>query len=191
MAPTPIHTGTVGSLCVNGLSRDTLDFRYDGPAGDRHSGIRRDLDGHDGAFIRSSSLSKGDRAFNWRTWTAVSKEDLEDVAQAIGANIPQGCLLENMTIRGIPNFSKLPIGSRLVFPHRDNRRVGHQQAILAVWEQNMPCKTVGQRLAKHYGDFELMTKFVAAAKDKRGVMGFVLTSGPVMVGDTVLVYPPT
>lgn len=190
MAYGPIATGRVESLCLNGTPVESLTMKFDGPIGDTHSGTRRVLSGHDHTFIRTSKLLKGDLVFNARSWTGLSMEELQDIEKTLGVKIPQGCLLENITVRGIPAFSQLPPTSRLVFPFHQGLREGHRQAILAVWEENTPCKTVGQRLADHHGDFDLMAKFVTEANGKRGVMGFVYASGRIVVGDEVLVYPP-
>lgn len=186
MAYEPIATGNVDYVTVNGAPERGIFFGLDGPFGDRHCGSTRLLSGHDSDYIRTSSLVKGDTVFNWRTWTALSSEEVQEVERTLGVVIPRGTLLENLEISGIPDFSKLPPASRLVFPARK----GKGQAILAVWSENGPCKTVGQRLADHHEHFELMAEFVAAAEGKRGVMGFVLSPGIVRVGDTVLVYPP-
>ncbi len=182
----PKDVGEVASLCCNGEPTDVLGFDFDGPIGEKHKGFTRLLSGHDGDYIRTSDLERDDEVFNWRTWTGVSVEELAEVEKELGdVAIPQGCLLENLRVSGIPNFSKLAPTSRLVFPPRNGNRL-----ILAVWEENGPCKTVGQRLADHHKRFDLMGQFVQAAKGKRGVMGIVLSVGHIYVGDDVLVYPP-
>ncbi|MDB5194845.1 MAG: hypothetical protein JWO84_29 [Parcubacteria group bacterium] len=190
-----IATGKVTSLSVNGYAVRELFFQPTGPDGDNHKGFLRQLSGHDRDYLRTSGLQRGDQVFNWRSWTGLSKEELEEVEALLDARIPQGCLLENMMVEGIPNFSKLHPTTRLVFPHRDQPELFDErktvgQAILAVWEENGPCKTVGKRLEDHHGIEGLMSRFVEAAKGKRGVMGFVLSPGLVQVGDTVLVYSP-
>lgn len=179
-----VTTGRVESLCINGLPVDAIEFGLDGPQGDSHSGSTRRLSGHDGAYVRSSSLTKGDQVFNWRSWTAVSREELLEIEQALGYSIPQGCLLENLVIAGVPSLSKLAPTTRLVFPKRGN------QAILAVWEENGPCHVVGKRLEDHYGVPGIKTMLIAEAQNRRGVMGLVLSPGRVEIGDLVLVYPP-
>jgi hypothetical protein len=183
-----LATGKVESLSLNGNPTQTITFALDGPMGDAHRKFARQLSGHDGGYIRSSALQKGARMFNWRSWTGLAVEEIAEMEQSLGCTIPQGCLLENITVSGIPNFSQLTPASRLVFPHRPEEQ--HPQAILAVWEENGPCKTVGQRLEDHHQRPGLKTDFVAAAQGKRGVMGFVLAAGHVAVGDQVLVYSP-
>jgi hypothetical protein len=181
-----LATGTVTSLAIDGETTGRITFDLAGPIGDIHYGFTRSLSGHDGAYIRTSGLKKGDTVFNWRSWTGVSTEEIGDVAKAIGYEIPAGILLENLSIRGIPHFSQLAPSSRLVFP----QAADGSQAVLAVWEENGPCRTVGELLELLHQKPGLKTDFIRAAQGKRGVMGFVLSPGTVSVGDTVLVYPP-
>ena len=186
----PIAIGKVESLCINGEPCDQIHFSIDGPAGDLHAGFMRRLSGHDGDYIRTSSLVRGSAVTNWRTWTGLSREEIVIVESKLGVSILPGILLENIVVSGIHAFSDLAPTSRLVFPRKD-AHPGAPQVILAVWEKNDPCRTVGDRLAKrHNDDPSLMTRFVAAAKNKRGVMGIVLAPGFVDIGDEVRVYPP-
>ena len=185
----PIATGTVASACVNGISFETVLFERDGPVGDDHKGFERSLSGHDGTYMHTSALQKGHTVLNWRSWTGLSVEEMQAVSKVLGAGIPVGCLLENVRFSGIPDFSQLAPTSRLVFPKKTSKG-WFSQAVLAVWEQNGPCKTVGQRLADHYGQPDLVRAFIAAAQGKRGVTGMVLSAGWISVGDAVMVYPP-
>ena len=180
-----VATGRVESLCLNGEAVDTICFDLAGLRGDVHSGFSRTVGAHDGAYRATSALHKGDAVLNWRSWTALAREEIAAFEQTLGVPIPQGCLLENLTVTGIPNLSKLPPTTRMVFPVR-----GGTQAMLAVWEENSPCHTVGQRLADHYGRPELKKALIAGARGKRGVMGLVLSAGWVEVDDEVQVFPP-
>lgn len=185
----PIATGIVRSLAINGESVHNILFELAGPVGDTHFGFERRLSGHDDAYIKTSDLMKGAQVFNWRSWTGLSTQELIEIEQALGIEIPVGCLLENITISGVPNFSKLEGGTRLVFPkHADGENT--TQAILAVWEENGPCRTVGERLENYHRTEGLKTRFIREAQNKRGVMGFVLSAGKVSRNDHVLVYPP-
>jgi len=184
-----IATGTISTLAINGKPVQDILFELTGPVGDNHSGFERRLSGHDGTYIKTSNLIKGAQVFNWRSWTGLSAQELIEIEQALGLRVPVGCLLENITISGIPNFSKLEPGTRLVFPkHVDSNIV--TQAILAVWEENSPCRTVGERLENYHRIDGLKTRFIREAQNKRGVMGFVLSAGKVSRNDKVLVYPP-
>ncbi|MBT3271089.1 hypothetical protein HN371_28365 [Candidatus Poribacteria bacterium] len=189
MSNGPLATGTVDSLCINGEPVESIRFRVDGPDGDSHSASTRKLAGHDGRYIRTSDLAQGKEVFNWRTWTGLAAEEIAEVEATLGLDIPQGCLLENITVSGIAGFSQLDPTSRLVFPSR-GEGADLTQAVLAVWEENGPCATVGERLEKHHAKPGLKTDFIRAAQGKRGVMGLVLSAGEVRVGDTVLAYPP-
>lgn len=189
MSISALATGTVDSLCINGEPVATIQFRLDGPVGDSHSASTRKLAGHDGRYIATSDLPRGHEVFNWRTWTGLAVEETTEIEAALGLEVPQGCILENLTVSGIPGFSQIAPTSRLVFPSRGDSD-GTTQAILAVWEENGPCATVGGRLEKHHGKPGLTTDFIRAAQGKRGVMGFVLAAGEVRVGDTVHLYPP-
>ncbi len=188
MAPTNqlLAQGFVSALAINGAATDHIQFELDGPVGDIHKGFSRRLSNHDGAYIRTSARKKYDTVFKWRSWTGLSTEELESISRTIGYPIPTGILLENITVTGIHNFSQLPPTSRLVFP----KATDSSQAILAVWEENGPCKTVGERLERLHDKPGLKTDFVRAGQGKRGVMGFVLSAGTVAVGDQVFVYPP-
>ncbi len=185
----PIATGVVEALSINGTEVSQMVFRFDIPFEDTHSSLSRKLNGHDGEYLATSKLKKGTPVFNWRRWTGLSSEEILSIEQAIGYKIPVGCLLENIRISGIPNFSKLPPTTRLVFPAKVRERVV-RQVILAIWEENGPCHTVGKRLAKIYHNNDLEVNFVREAKDRRGVMGIVLSNGIIHTGDEVLVYPP-
>lgn len=184
-----IGIGRVASLCIDGTIVDQIEYGRDGPIGDKHRGFTRTLGGHDAAYARTSKLRKGAPILNWRAWTALSLEEIAETEKALGVEIPPGCLLENMSISGIPNFSKLAPTTRLVFPER-TQRDQNIQAILAVWEENTPCAVVGARLAGHYDQPHLAQRFVVEARNRRGVVGLVLAPGLVEKGDKVLVYSP-
>jgi len=191
MANRLLATGKVESLCINGKPVPRINMAFGGPVSDRHAGRERRLSGHDGEYIRTSSRRKGDNVLNWRMWSGLSTEEIGRVENELDVAIPPGCLLENMIISGIPNFSQLPPTTRLVFPeHKVSGMTRTFQAILAVWEENGPCRTVGERLAKHHGQDELVHRFVKYAQRRRGVVGLVLTPGIICVGDEVLVFPP-
>jgi hypothetical protein len=186
----PIATGTVSTLAINGKPVQEILFELSGPVGDNHSGFKRRLSGHDGTYIKTSNLMKGAQVFNWRSWTGLSTQELNEIEHALGLGVPVGCLFENITISGIPNFSKLEPGTRLVFPRQVEGDNFVTQAILAVWEENGPCRTVGERLENYHGLEGLKTLFIREAQNRRGVMGFVLSAGKISRNDQVLVYPP-
>jgi hypothetical protein len=177
----------VESLWVNGESTDRLAFTLEGPVGDKHSGYTRKLDGHDSRFRALSGFKKGHIVFNYRSWSGISLQEINKIEKKLGIKIPGGCLLENLVISGIRNFSQLPSGSQLVFPAKPDG----SQVILAIWRRNTPCHIVGMRLQSHYPENPHLSKhFIKVAVKSRGVVGFVISGGYIDVGDTVEVYPP-
>ncbi|MFZ2484441.1 MAG: hypothetical protein WAW81_00640, partial [Minisyncoccia bacterium] len=98
MKNAPIATGKVDELLVDGKKVQSAYFDFRGPVGDRHSDLTRHLSGHDGGYISTSGLQKGDVVFNTRMWTAISLEETVAIEKIIGRGIPSGCLLENLVI---------------------------------------------------------------------------------------------
>ncbi len=183
-----IGTGRILSLAIDGKPMKQIRFDFTGPIGDSHSGLTRTLDGHDAPYTKTSRLRKGDEVFNWRSWTAVSAEEVKKIEWELSdLSIPAGCLLENLVVSGINNLSQLPPTSRFVFPTKANG----SQLILAVWGENSPCNFVGQRLQEHHKERKDVSRdFISSAVGKRGVMGFVLSPGFADVGDLIQVYSP-
>jgi MOSC domain-containing protein YiiM len=182
-----IATGVVKSLSMNGSLANHVYFSLAGPVEDTHAGMTRRLDGHDAKYIATSQLERGYPVFNWRSWTGLSLEEVILIERQLGVHIPRGCLLENIVLSGIPRFSLLQPTSRLVFP----KKADGSQLILTVWQENTPCKGVGDRLQKIYPtQRNLSSNFISEARGRRGVMGFVLSAGYAEIGDDVMVFPP-
>lgn len=119
----------------------------------------------------------GEQVFNTRSWTATSLEDLQEIEAEVKAPVEPGDLLENITFSGMEDFSKIPPGSLIVFPRREN------QLVLAVWSENTPCQTLAKRFEKKHDSPELGRRLLRFAVHRRGVMGLVYSPGQVMVGD--------
>lgn len=107
---------------------------------------------------------------NDRQWSAVSPEELEAIARAMGIPcIDPGWLGANLALIGIPNLTKLPEGTRLVFP---------EHAILLVKGENLPCTGPGEIIATKYPDKGLKAnQFPKAAIGRRGLVGTVEEPG--------------
>ncbi len=177
----------VESLCVNSKPTGQITVTRDGVVGDDHFGPTRRLNEHDSRFLKLSGIKKYHWTSNLRSWSATSRKEIDKIEKELGVKIPDGCLLENIVIDGITDFSQIPSGSQLVFPEKpDGSRV-----ILAVWRRNTPCSVVGKRLESHYpGRKGLSDRFKKAAKKRRGLVGFVISGGHIRVGDVVEVYTP-
>jgi hypothetical protein len=160
----------------------------EGVHGDRHAGQRRFVDVRE-KELRAFGFWKGIEMANHRQFSAVSLEDLQYVGGTLElpGPIPYGCLGENLVLSGIPSLSLLPSSSLIFFKKGKIPR----SAVLAVWEENTPCRGPGQALEKRFpGCGDLATAFPKVAVGKRGIVGSVYSSGEIGTGDEVLVKVP-
>jgi len=156
---------------------------------DKHESIRVELDGVVGdkhrGYVRSCySVDKqpaGSSRRNERQWSAISIEELEEIASAMSAatSITPASVGANLCIRGIPELSRLPKGTLLKFS---------SGAELIVEEYNPPCKDMSTIQAELHNTSN--TAFSQAAKLKRGIVGVVEAAGEIRAGDgvTVIIY---
>ena len=90
----------------------------------------------------------------------------------------------NLSIEGVPGFSRLPRGTTLTFAGG---------AVLMVEEYNPPCSRMSHVVAEQYptcsGEPLAGTDFIEASKFCRGLVGVVEVPGIVSVGDSVTVAP--
>jgi hypothetical protein len=119
---------------------------------------------------------------NERMWSAISVEELEQIASDMGLAItlePKD-VTANICLKGAPDLSKLPKGSTLTFP---------SGLVLLVEEFCTPCLDKGEMLRQKYkkadgGELQ-PTAFAKASKLSRGVVGIVDVAGVARVGDVV------
>lgn len=159
---------------------------------DEHASIRVELDGIVGDRHRSwvRDTWQGDKQpvgtvrRNERQWSAVSVEELAEIAAAMQLDEPltAASLGANLCIEGVPELSRLPKGTLLKFP---------SGAELIVEEYNPPCRSMSRiqasRHSRDSGNKVLDTAFSTAAKLRRGVVGVVEAAGPINKGDEVTV----
>jgi len=180
-------TQGVGALTTMPVSKIQM-IRGDGIRGDRHSGVRL-LDVRERELL-SFGFRKGTEIANYREFSAVSVEELGEIAQAmkLPEKIPFGCLGENLVVSGIPKFTELPTGTMLCFRKSKEQL---RMAVLVVWRENEPCQGPGEAIQEQFPDISnLASLFPKAAKDRRGVVGGIYVSGNIHVGDTVIVKVP-
>ena len=125
---------------------------------------------------------RGEVIFNERQWSAVGEEELVDLGRATGVLLPVGSLGENFRFSGLPDLSRLPFGTRLRFP---------SGAVLLVSGQNFPCQKQADYLADLLGAPALRRGFIPAARERRGLVGWVEQTGTAAPGDVVAVEPPS
>ena len=121
---------------------------------------------------------------NERQWSAVAHEDLAAVSAQLSlpAALRAGDVAVNLSISGVPEFSRLPRGTVLAF---------EGGVVLIVEEYNPPCTRMSQHIADHYHSVndEPLGKmdFIEASKFCRGLVGAVEVPGNVSIGEGVTV----
>jgi hypothetical protein len=176
-----------GSIVSTPVDKIQL-IRGHGVRGDNHAGVRL-ADVREKAFL-SFGFSKGAEIANYREFSAVSTEELAQIAKAMNLRtaIPLGCLGENLVLSGIPKLSELPTGTMLFF-RKDEQQI--RTTVLVVWSENTPCQAPGQAIQDRFSDIPGLARlFPKAAIGKRGVVGSVYSSGNIHVGDTVIAKIP-
>lgn len=176
-----------GSLATIPVRKIQLVRGY-GVRGDRHAGTRL-------ADVREKELlsfgfEKGTEISNFREFSAVSAEELEEVRGFLDLSkeIPYGSLGENLVISGIPKFSELPSGTLILF-RKNEKQI--RTAVLAVWKENGPCRGPGEVLQNIFPEGEnLESRFPKASIGRRGIVGSVYVSGFVHEGDIAVIKIP-
>ena len=178
--------GTVASLFLGArgtlskAAQSSLEFAPDGIVGDRHRGLTRK------AWEQTDKQPGGTDRRNERQWSAVAQEDLDQASQVLSLTKPlsAGDVAVNLSISGVPDFSRLPRGTTLTF---------EGGVVLMVEEYNPPCSRMSQYVSESHeatpgvplgeGDF------IEASKFSRGLVGVVEVPGVVSVGEGVSVAP--
>ena len=161
-------------------NQTSLEFAFDGIVGDRHRGLTRK------AWALTDKQSEGTERRNERQWSAVAQEDLDVVSEKLNlvAPLAAGDVAVNLSIEGVPDFSRLPRGTTLTFAGG---------VVLLVEEYNPPCSRMSHFVAEQYstrhGELLADTDFIEASKFCRGLVGVVEVSGTVCVGESVTVAP--
>jgi len=179
--------GTLVSVHIGNNTSDDEDYskaaqpsvsvELDGFVGDRHRGFDRVAASYD--LDPTGTVRR-----NERQWSGVSVEELAVIAERLDLKEPllAATLGANICIEGIPDFSRLARGSRLVFP---------SGAVLVVEEDNPPCSDMaGQIVEAHTtrsGDPVAGKLFPKYALGLRGVVGVVDVAGTIEPGDRVVV----
>ncbi|MBI1278719.1 MAG: MOSC domain-containing protein [Anaerolineaceae bacterium] len=152
----------------------SLAFTLEGIVGDKHAGFVKKAD------ARNPEYKRGTMMRNDRQWSAVTPDELAEAARLMGVEfIDPSWVGANLSFTGIPNFTRLPKGTKFVFP---------SGAVLVVEAENAPCVGPGRVIASKYPDLNLSpNRFPRAAIHKRGLVGVIERAGIVHVGDPVTV----
>ena len=167
-----VHAGSNEDLSKE--SHAAVEVELDGIVGDRHRGYVR-------SCWSGDKQPEGSPRRNERQWSAVSVEELAEIAAEMGSADPvtPSSVGANLCIEGISQLSQLPKGTLLKFP---------SGAELIVEEYNPPCKDMSTIQGGLHGTGD--TAFSKAATLKRGVVGVVEAAGTISAGDevTVVIY---
>ena len=158
--------------------KDALEFTIAGIPGDRHAGYDRPSGGRE-----KKLYPRGTRIRNNRQWSAVSVEELTEIAKSM--NLPAikpEWLGANMLISGIPSLSTLPAISMLKIFSGET-----EGPVLVIYCQNRPCIYPHQAMEEIMGH-QIETQFTKAAKETRGLVGWVEKPGTAHRGDRLEVW---
>jgi len=173
-----VHSGDHEDLHKDAFESVEVDF--EGFPGDRHRGFTR-------VVWQGDKDPEGTVRRNERQWSGVSVEELAIIGQRMDLEraLEASTLGANLCVEGIPGFSQLTGGTRLIFP---------SGAVLLVEETNPPCKDMGQQIAAAYvtragepADYRLFPRHSIGL---RGVVGVVDVPGLIRAGDPVVVEIP-
>lgn len=176
-------TGVIEQLLANpdrraGLEtqrRDALELRFSGISEDCHSGLTRKSDSR-----MLKQYRRGTEVRNARQVSILSAEDLADIAVAMGVPaVKPEWAGANIVLSGIPSLTLLPPSTRLQFPGG---------AMIVVDLENLPCRYPAAIIERHHPAQD--KGFVAAAKQRRGVVGWIEAEGTIREGDRVTVWLP-
>ena len=121
---------------------------------------------------------------NNRQWSGMSQEEAREIEEALNLAHPlvPADLGINVFVEGIKDFSKLPKGSKLVFP---------SGAVLVVEDFNPPCTHMADKIVSRCstvsGKSLTRRRVLIEAKRKRGVVGVVDVPGKICSGDSIVV----
>jgi len=152
------------------LSAEIMGF-----AGDKHQGPVRET--WAGEWEPEGTIRR-----NERQWSCVSVEELAHITERLELTEPlsPATLGANLCVKGIPEFSLLPKGTKLVFP---------SGAVLLVEEYNPPCSDMGAQIASKYstrsGQPLTDKAWLRPAAGRRGVVGVIDVPGEIRAGDEV------
>lgn len=173
-------------LCPGGtnasIPQDPLEFTHEGIRGDRHHGFMKLSGGREKRLYEEKTLIS-----NLRQWSAVSQEELNQIAAGMGLPyVRPEWLGANLLVEGCSDFTQLPPLTRLVF-----ERSG---LTLLVYKENMPCDgpmKVMREQASEVVSEEAAKRFGKASIHKRGLVGLVECqgSGIIRPGNTAIIVP--
>jgi len=154
---------------------ESVGVSYAGFAGESHSGLVR------ASCVRvRHQYAQGTEIRNTRQVSIVSLEELALIAAKMGIDgLQPEWLGANLLVSGIPDFSRIPPSTRMIFDGG---------AALVVDLENSPCKYPGAIIERHHPGAGRL--FANAAVGRRGVTAWVEREGRISTGDSIRLYIP-
>lgn len=163
------------SLGLEKMQADELRLHLAGIAGDCHGGHTRKSDSR-----MLKQYKRGTDVRNSRQVSILSVSELADIAAAMAIpEVKPEWVGANIVLSGVPDLTLLPPSSRLQFP---------SGATIVIDLENLPCRYPAEIIARHHPEARI--GFVAAARHKRGLVGWVECEGPIRRGDPVSIWCP-
>ncbi len=177
-------TGRVEAILINGNSDDDsietqrvdeIDVAFEGIRGERHSKLVTLSD------VRYRRLyEKSTPIRNTRQISLVSLEDMARIAENLDIErVEPEWLGANLMVSGIPKFTEVPPSSRLIFS---------SGASVVIDNENEPCRYPADVVNRHFPGTG--NRFVEAATNLRGTVGWVEREGKIKLGDTIALHIP-
>jgi MOSC domain-containing protein YiiM len=153
----------------------SVKVNYEGLEGESHSGLVRL------SCVRvRHQYKEGTEIRNTRQISIVSVEELAEIAATMGiSKLEPEWVGANLLVSGIPDFTKIPPSTRLIFAGGTS---------LVVDLENSPCEYPGEIIDRHHpGKGNLFAK---AAYGRRGVTAWVEREGNINTGDAIKLHIP-
>lgn len=146
-----------------------------GFADDYHGGLTR------AACVRVRDRhAEGTQIANTRQLSILSAEEMAQIASDLGLQALDPALLgASIVLRGIPDFTHVPPGSRLQ---------AENGTTLVIDVENGPCNFPAREIEREEAGHG--KAFKAAAQGKRGVTAWVEREGDLALGDTLWLHVP-
>ncbi|MEM6489784.1 MAG: sulfurase [Pseudomonadota bacterium] len=154
---------------------EALELDYGGPVGDVHYGLTRP------SCVRvRRQYAKGTEIRNVRQLSIVSREELAEIAAALDVPVVEPAWLgATIMVAGIPSFTLVPPGSRLI---------AAGGASLVIDMENAPCGFPAQEIDRHHPGHG--AAFPKVARHKRGVTAWVERPGRLALGEALALHVP-
>jgi MOSC domain-containing protein YiiM len=165
----------VEDLVIFGEAVADMPLSFAGPEGEVHAGLTRPACSR----VRAQH-PRGTPIRNVRQLCIVSAEEMAAVAAELGLpSLDPAWVGASIVVEGIPDFTHVPPSSRLQGP---------DGVTIVIDMENLPCQEPAVTIARATGGQG--KGFKTAARDRRGVTGWVEREGRLRLGDRLRLHLP-